>query len=68
MAFPLGILIGRLRGEDVVEKIELNRLMTLNVVMASLTWGIAIPFYNVDPSSLPLTLGILAGSMWVPLS
>ena len=68
MAFPLGILIGRLRGENVTEKIELNRLMTLNVLMASLTWGIAIPFYNVDPSSLPLTLGILAGSMWVPLS
>ena len=68
MAFPLGILIGRLRGENVVGKTELNRLMTLNVVMASLTWGIAIPFYNVDPSSLPLSLGILAGSMWVPLS
>ena len=30
--------------------------------------AIAIPFFRVDYTSLPLTVGILAGLMWVPLS
>jgi hypothetical protein len=36
--------------------------------MANLVWCIAIPFWFVAPSSLPLTAGILSGLMWIPLS
>ncbi len=69
MIFPLGILIGRLLRENVLEtKNELDRLFGLNIVMALLVWAIAIPFFLVEPSSLPLSVGILTGLMWVPLS
>ena len=69
MIFPLGILIGRLLNENVLEtKNELDRLFGLNITMALLVWAIAIPFYIVEPSSLPLSVGILAGLMWVPFS
>jgi len=36
--------------------------------MALLVYAIAIPFFRVDYTSLPLTVGILAGLMWVPFS
>ncbi len=69
MIFPLGVLIGRLTGENVLKRdSELDRLFMMNIVMASLVWAIAVPFYLVERSSLPLTVGILAGLMWVPLS
>jgi hypothetical protein len=31
-------------------------------------YAIAIPFYLVQPDSLPLTVGILTGLMWLPVS
>jgi hypothetical protein len=40
----------------------------LTVLMANMVWAIAIPFFMVEPSSLPLYLGVLSGLMWVPLS
>jgi len=33
-----------------------------------LVYSIAIPFFLVDYTSLPLTVGILTGLMWVPLT
>src|SRR5690606_7933317 len=33
-----------------------------------LVYSIAIPFFLVDYSSLPLTVGILTGLMWLPLT
>ena len=30
--------------------------------------AIAIPFFMIEPTSLPLTVGILTGLMWVPFS
>lgn len=69
MIFPLGILIGRFVGEDVMAtRNELDRLFGLNVMMASLSWAIVIPFWLKDPTSLPLGVGVLAGTMWVPFS
>ena len=47
---------------------EIDKLFLLTVVMASLVWAIAIPFFLVEPTSLPLSVGILAGLMWVPFS
>lgn len=69
--FPLAFLIGRLIGEDVFgsqEQNELDGLFGYGVVMSMLVWGIAIPFWMIEPSSLPLSAGILAGLMWIPLS
>lgn len=47
---------------------ELDRLFLLTVLMANLAWRIATPFFMIEPPSLPLSLGILSGLMWVPLS
>jgi hypothetical protein len=33
-----------------------------------MVWAIAIPFFLKEPSSLPLTVGILTGLMWIPFS
>jgi ethanolamine transporter EutH len=72
MTFGLGVLIGRILGEDLLGKERrdnpLDRLFLLTVLMANLVWGIAIPFFMIEKSSLPLSLGILAGLMWVPFS
>jgi hypothetical protein len=69
--FPLGLLIARLSGEnwfDTRSQNDLDRLFGLNVLMANLVWAIAIPFWWIEKSSLPLSVGILAGLMWVPFS
>jgi hypothetical protein len=41
---------------------------TLAVWLALLVYAIAIPFFRVDYTSLPLTVGILSGLMWIPFS
>lgn len=69
--FPLALLIGRVIGEDVFGsegRNELDGLFGYGILMSILVWGIAIPFWMIEPSSLPLSGGILAGLMWVPLS
>jgi hypothetical protein len=69
--FPLALLIGRFTGEDLFGtqgQNELDRLFGYGILMSILVWGIAIPFWMLEPSSLPLSGGILAGLMWVPLS
>jgi hypothetical protein len=38
------------------------------VVQAVLVYSIALPFFIIDYSSLPLSVGILTGLMWVPFS
>lgn len=69
MVFPMSILIGRLVGEDVLKtRTELDHLFLLCILMANLVWAIAIPFWLVERSSLPLSLGVLAGLMWIPFS
>ena len=71
MIFPMGLLIARFTGEDLLgsqSQNELDRLFGLNVLMANLVWGMAIPFWFVMPTSLPLSAAILAGLMWIPFS
>lgn len=36
--------------------------------MAILVYAIAIPFFLVQPTSLPMSVGILSGLMWIPFS
>jgi hypothetical protein len=69
--FPIGLIVSRFTGEDLLgggSTNELDRLFGLNILMANLAWAIAIPFWLIEPSSLPLSVGVLAGMMWVPLS
>ena len=70
--FGLGLLIARLTGEDLLgktmQKNAFDDLFFLTVVMAWLVFAIAVPFFMIEPTSLPLTVGILAGLMWVPFS
>jgi hypothetical protein len=69
--FPLGLLLARWTGEDLLgskTQNDLDRLFGLNVLMANLVWAIAIPLWMIHPSSLPLSAGVLAGLMWIPFS
>lgn len=68
----LGMLLSKLTGENFFDKSRpkntFDRLFFYTVAMALLVYAIAIPFFRVDYSSLPLTVGILTGLMWLPLS
>jgi hypothetical protein len=68
----LGMMLSRFTGENFLDKNKpknaFDGLFFHCVAMALLVYAIAIPFFRVDYTSLPLTVGILAGLMWVPLS
>lgn len=68
----LGIQISRFTGEDFLgrdkPKNRFDSLFFLTVAMALVVYAIAIPFFELDYTSLPLTVGILSGLMWMPLS
>jgi hypothetical protein len=70
MIFALGLLISRYLGEDLIGKTqnEFDRLFFVTVQMSWLVFAIAIPFFLFEPTSLPLSVGILAGLMWLPFS
>ena len=66
LIFPLNLLIARFRHEAVLGTTnELDRLFGRSVLMINLIWTIAIPFWMVYPSSLPLSVGIMAGLHWI---
>ena len=68
----LGIFLSRFTGEDFLAKGRpkntFDTLFFLTIGMALLVYAIAIPFFQADYTSLPLTVGILSGLMWLPLS
>jgi ethanolamine transporter EutH len=70
--FGLGLLVARLTGEDLLgrtrPKNEFDGLFMSSVVGAWLVFAIVVPFVQADYTSLPLTMGILAGLMWMPFS
>jgi hypothetical protein len=72
MIFPLGLLIARFVGEDLIgntrDQNQFDGLFFQCVQMAWLVFAIAIPFFMIEPTSLPLSVGILAGLMWLPFS
>lgn len=72
MIFMLGLLVARLTGEDLIGKTrdnnEFDKLFFQSVLMSWLVFAIAIPFFMTDPTSLPFSVGILAGLMWIPFS
>lgn len=68
----LGMFISKFTGENFLDmgkpKNAFDKLFFFTVGQAVLVYSIAIPFFLVDYSSLPLTVGILTGLMWLPLS
>ena len=70
MIFSLGLVVAKFTGEDLLGKQRpgnsFDALFMRAIVMAWLVFAIAIPFFRMDPTSLPLTVGILAGLMWLP--
>jgi hypothetical protein len=68
----LGMFISRFTGEHFLDrskpKNSFDRMFFYTIVMALLVFAIAIPFFQADYTSLPLSVGILTGLMWVPFS
>lgn len=68
----LGMLISRFTGENFLDKTKpkntFDALFFYTVAMSLLAYALAIPFYLVDHTSLPLTVGTLTGMMWLPFS
>lgn len=68
----LALLISKFTGENFLDKNKpenvFDALFMYTVAQAVLVYAIAIPFFLIDFSSLPLTVGILTGTMWLPFS
>ena len=68
----LGMFVSKFTGENFLDKTKakntFDKLFFLTVGQSLLVYSIAIPFFLVDYSSLPLTVGILTGLMWLPLT
>ena len=68
----LAMGISKLTGEDYLDKKKpkntFDTLFFLTVAQAILVYSIAIPFFIENYTSLPLTVGILTGLMWIPLT
>jgi hypothetical protein len=68
----LGIIFSRFTGENLLDKQRpknvFDGLFLHTVAMAVLVYAIAIPFFQADYTSLPLSVGILSGLMWLPFS
>lgn len=66
------MFISKFTGEDFLAKNRpkntFDNLFFLTVGQALLVYSIAIPFFLLEYSSLPLTVGILTGLMWLPIS
>lgn len=72
MIVYLGMFISKFTGENFLDKTKpknaFDGFFFHTVAQAVLVYSIAIPFFLVAPTSLPLSVGILTGLMWVPLS
>lgn len=68
----LALFLSRFTGENFMNKNrpknEFDTLFFYTVAQAILVYAIAIPFFIVDYTSLPMTVGILTGLMWLPVS
>jgi len=67
-----GMLLSRFTGENFLDKSRpkntFDSLFMQAVLMSLLVYAIAIPFFLRDYTSLPLSVGILTGLMWIRVS
>ena len=68
----LALFISKFTGENFLDKSkpknEFDSLFLFTVMQSVLVYAIAIPFFLIDYTSLPLTIGILTGTMWMPFT
>ncbi|MEZ5059195.1 MAG: hypothetical protein R2879_19340 [Saprospiraceae bacterium] len=68
----LGLFLSKFTGENFLEKgkpkNDFDTLFLFSTGQAVLVYSIAIPFFLLDHTSLPMTVGILTGLMWLPFS
>ena len=68
----LALFISKFTGENYLAKNKTKNvfdgLFFFTVAQAVLAYAIAIPFFLIDYTSLPLSVGILTGTMWLPFS
>ncbi len=66
----LALFISKFTGENFLDKSkpknEFDNLFMFTVGQAVLVYSISIPFFIIDYTSLPMTIGILTGLMWLP--
>jgi hypothetical protein len=72
MIVYLGMFISRFTGENFMDRSRpmnsFDKLFLYTAGMSFLVYSIAIPFFLEDRTSLPMTVGVLSGLMWVPIS
>lgn len=72
MIFYLAIAIGRMIGEDVLARQRkgnlFDKIFLSACAMAFLVYAIGIPFHRQNLTSVPLSVGVLSGLMWLPFS
>lgn len=70
--FYIGSGLSNLTGERFFSKdrqnTEFDTLFFIGMAMALLVFAIALPVAAIDHTTLPLSIGILTGLMWMPLS
>ena len=70
--FYLGAGLSYLTGERFfaksVAKNSFDRLFFVGMIMSLMVFAIALPVAAIDHTTVPLSIGILAGLMWMPLS
>lgn len=70
--FYLALLVAKFTGEDLLGRQDrgnfFDRVFLLTVAMSFLVFSISIPFFLLEPTSLPLSVGIATGLMWLPFS
>ncbi len=68
----ISLFISKFTGENFLDKEKpknvFDKLFFSIVFQSILVYAIAIPFFLNDYTSLPLTVGILTGTMWLPFS
>ena len=68
----LGMFVSRFTGENFMDRSKpmnsFDKLFLYTAGMSFLVYAIAVPFFMVDRTSLPMTVGVLTGLMWVPIS
>ncbi len=72
MIFYVALGVARLTGEDLLGRERkgnfFDQLFLCCIGQALLVYAIAIPFFLIEPTSLPLSVGVLSGLMWLPFS
>ncbi len=70
--FYLALLVAKLTGEDILGRKRpgnfFDKIYLSALVMSLLVFALAIPFQFQNQSSVPLTVGVLTGLMWLPFS